>query len=85
MKNTETKHHIEIEGVILTEKAINQLKYFQDGNNDDLNFNLETIANAICYIASRMYDKVGEELKESAMIISGLSNVRDNIVNLRKP
>jgi len=85
MKNSETKHHVEIEGVILTEKAIRQLKAFQDGNNEDLKFQLENISNAICYIASRMYTMEDEELKDAAMVISNLSCVRDNIINLKKP
>lgn len=85
MKDTKTKHHIEVEGVILTEKAIIQLKAFQDSNNEDLNFQLENIANAICYIASRMYNMEDEKLKDAAMVISNLSCVRDNIIDLKKP
>ena len=85
MKTPETKTHIEIEGVILTNDLIRQLSYFQEDNNNGLKAQLNALSAAICYIASKMIDMNDEDLKKAALIIGDISLVRDIINDFRKP
>ncbi len=85
MNKPETKTHIEIEGVFLTEDSIDMLKFMQEGNNSGIHGQLDSLSNAICYLASEMVNMEDNELKKVALIISDLSLVRDNISSLKKP
>ena len=86
MKNTEVNYQIEVEGVILTKEAINQLKAFQDGGfNEELEIDREAISDAVCYLSSLMFRLDDHEIKKTALIMSCLSVVRDHLDGLRKP
>jgi len=86
MKNTEVKYNIEVEGVILTKEAINQLKAFQDGGfNEDLELDRGAIGDAVCYLSCLILRLDDHEIKKAAIIMSCLSLVRDHLDNLRKP
>jgi len=52
MKNSETKHHIEIERIILTPDAIDILLLLQEHNNEILDSKISSIKDVICWIVS---------------------------------
>ena len=85
MKNTETKHHIEIEGVILTEAGIKYLKAIQTGDNELISCNRETIADVICFLAKCMDYMPDTDSDEVSLLMSGLSYLRNDLNKLRKP
>ena len=79
------KTHIEVEGVILTPGAINQLGILQDHNNEMLNVTRENIADAVCALARRLDDFQGEDLQKVKYLLADLAIIRDNLNKLRKP
>jgi len=85
MKNSETKPAMIIEGVVLTEDAINTLKGFQNANNDFLECNLEVLADAICYINDTMDDTQKVEFKNAIEISRALSALRGYLKKIKKP
>jgi len=86
MNENNGKQIVQIEGVILTKEAINQLKAFQDGGfNEELEIDREAISDAVCYLSCLMLRLEDHEIKKTALIISCLSLVRDHLDDLRKP
>lgn len=87
MKNPETKMCIELEGIILTEKALEKLRSLQANNNEYIEMNLKTIGDAVCRLACLMQECQMniEQRTETTDIMSDLSFLRDNFVDLRKP
>ncbi|HZK97522.1 MAG TPA: hypothetical protein VFC67_25195 [Prolixibacteraceae bacterium] len=85
MKNTKTKCNIEIEGVILSKSAINYLKALQDRGNEDIISMREIIADVVCFLAKDMDYIEDSRNEEISSLINGLSHVREDLNNLRKP
>ncbi|WP_299576697.1 hypothetical protein [uncultured Sunxiuqinia sp.] len=76
----ESKKAIIIDGVVLTDEAIDQLKSFQESDNYAITYFREYLADAICCITTNV--GVKDELKE---LIEELSYLRGFLKNLRKP
>lgn len=85
MKNSEIKNIIEIEGIILTDAAIAEIKELQWGNNEEIDINRDMLANTICFITRMMVDLDDDELKEAININIGLSVMRIAYNNFKKP
>ncbi len=79
------KTHIEVEGVILTPSAINQLGILQNHDNEMLNVTRENIADAVCAIARKLDDFQDEDLLKIKYLLADLAIIRDNLNNFRKP
>jgi len=85
MKNSELKCNLEVEGIILTKEAIRYLKALQDRNNEDIIIAREIIADVVCFLAKKMDYIDDAENEEMSSLMNGLSHVRDELNNLRKP
>jgi predicted RNase H-like nuclease len=70
----------------LTAEAINQLKKLQENENEELEMNLNTLANSVCYLASliQRYQLNDLDTKKVIIIISDLALVREELLKLRK-
>ena len=85
MKNPELKTNIEIQGVTLTEEALDELKEMQAHNNDSLNNSLRIIKDAV-FLLDRHYDDFkGKELEKVNYLKFELTFVHDNFQKLAKP
>lgn len=74
-----------VNGVVLTEKAIKQLKNFQEHNNEQLKEASRTIADAVCLIA-RHHDDISADDREAVdYLMFELTFIRDNFNDLAKP
>lgn len=86
MKNSETKCHIEVEGVILTKEAIQTLLDFQNSDNWVLKDNIDQIKDVICWIVSILDDLLGEnEIKKAIDMMGILNSLKEIFVTLEKP
>ncbi len=85
MKNTETKHHIEIEGVILTEDALSELRAMQANDNDFLNCTRESVADVVCFLAKCMDCMEKTDNEEITTLMATLSRLRTYLNRFRKP
>lgn len=74
-----------INGVILTEKAINRLKDFQDHNNEMLENVSRVLADAVCLIARHYDDISADERAAVDYLMFELTFVRENINELVRP
>jgi hypothetical protein len=73
-----------VNGVVLTEKAIEILKQFQETDNYWLKYLLEEISNTVCFLAKKMDDYTkGQE--EAVILMSLLGQLRDELKALQKP
>ena len=73
-----------VNGVVLTEKAIDTLKEFQENNNYWLKYLAEEISNTVCFLAKKMDDyTTGKE--EAIELMSILGQLRDEFKQLQKP
>lgn len=74
-----------VNGVVLTDEAINTLHSRQTENNGVLNSELEGISNIVCFIGSS-YDSLNEDEQEACMEhIRFLSSLRDWLKTIKKP
>jgi len=85
MKKPETKNCIEIEGVFLTEKAIQELSDLQEQNNLGLMQHIDLVKDVICWIVSIVNELNEEDAKEAYDLMSGLNYLNKSLPNLRKP
>jgi hypothetical protein len=85
MKKEGINTNIEIEGVIITDKALKMLGNLQARDNDGLELYRDLLANAVCLIGSLMLTIDEDRVKKSAETIIFLSSLRDEIIDLRKP
>lgn len=85
MKNVEVSKIVEVDGVILTEKAILRLKKFQDHDNESLDFSIQIIQRGIRTIVHNMDGYEADELKKIQNVLTDLSYVCDWIEDLEKP
>lgn len=74
-----------VNGVILTDKAINRLKEFQEHDNEMLKDASRVLADAVCLIARHYDDISAEERGVVDYLMFELTFVRDNINELVKP
>lgn len=75
-----------INGVTLTEDAIERLKQLQERNNDGIDEVQKGLANALCLISANLdYFDHGDDLKKVKLILTDLAIVRDWFDDLRKP
>ncbi len=88
LNENSVKTHIEIEGVILTPEVIKSLKGWQEHDNEQLDYMVNALADAVCFIGSNIYmfhEHQDEERKKAFEIISTLCFVRDHVKELAKP
>lgn len=86
MENNTIKNHIEIEGVILTSKALEELRRMQEHNNNALDCHIEDMADCVCFLASNFYQLSREEdVKQAIEIIESISMIRDYLKSFKKP
>lgn len=84
MSNCTTKTKpIEINGAVLTEEAINIIKTFQEENNVLINNQLETISDAITFIA--IHANGDAEDKQMKKLVQDLSFAKTFLKDLKKP
>lgn len=76
----QSKKAVIIDGVVLTDDTIKQLKNFQESDNYMITYFREHLADAICCITTNV--GVSDDLKE---LIEELSYLRGFLKNLRKP
>lgn len=86
METKEVKSTIEIEGVVLTPKAIKELQSMQQHDNESLRMNMNIIADSVCFIGE-LYHRLDHqnEKEEAVQKITDLSLVRDSFKQLIKP
>lgn len=85
MKKAETKTNIEIEGIILTEEAIVELKSLQDQDNYGLRANIDAVKDVICWIASQLDVIDEDEIKTAAGMMNSLNFIIKDFNRFRKP
>lgn len=87
MKKEGIKTNIEIEGIILTEEAISELKVLQELNNEALHDAQNNLADAICFLVLSMdiLDPEPDNNSKIVKIISHLSYIRGIFNSFRKP
>ena len=86
LNENSVKNHIDVNGLILTPEAIARLKQLQLHDNDELNCNIDIIAEAICFIGSTFHNlSHNEDRENAAQVIADLSSVRDDFKKIRKP
>lgn len=85
MKNPEIKTNIDIEGIILTEELIKELKELQDDCNDTILSYRDVISDAICFITRLMIDMDKDELDEAIEINTSLAYIRIVLNRFKKP
>jgi len=75
-----------INGVTLTEDAIDRLKLFQERNNDGIEEIQKGLGSAVCLISANLdyFDK-GDGLKKVKFVLTDLAIIRDWFDDLRKP
>ena len=75
-----------VNGVVLTDKAIEFLKSLQNCNNSGLDADIDAISNGVCYIGSNIYQlETAEEFKVAALVMSDLCILREELKQLMKP
>ncbi len=82
----QVKTNIEVNGVILTEDAIRELKQLQEHQNEGIRMCRENIADAICLLTLLIDHYPHQATKEKALrSITDLSYIREQFNNLKKP
>lgn len=85
----EENQTIEINGVVLTPTVIEQIKSFQDHENELIKSFREYIAESICFMVKESIDYSGidkESRKDYLLTLSAnLSYCREDLINLKKP
>ena len=74
-----------VNGVVLTDKAIGQLKDFQEHNNEQLKEASRVMADAVCLIARHHDDISADEREAVDYLMFELTFIRDNFNKLAKP
>lgn len=74
-----------VNGVVLTEKAIDRLMHFQECDNFGINFMSKTIQQGIRVIVRDLDVYNNEELRKIQTVLTDLSYVCDWIEDLEKP
>lgn len=82
---TKTENATIINGVVLTENAIEFLKNFQSHDNELLEDASRVIADIICLIVKHFDDIYGSEKSKVTELLTDLSMIRDNFSQLAKP
>jgi len=85
MEKSEIKSNIEVDGIVLTEKAIARLKQFQFQDNTGIDYFSKIIQKAIRTIVRTLDDCEPEELKKIQSVLTDLACVCDWIEDLEKP
>ena len=80
MKNPEFKTNIEIEGIIITEALIKQIKELQEDDNHYIDYIRNGISDAVCLIGRKLQEFKKEELQHAMDIITELSLYRDYLI-----
>ena len=75
-----TSELTQINGVVLTPEAANELKSLQEHNNEFLKANSETIADAITFLAT-----CEDASEETQTLIRDLGYIRRSLKRIRKP
>lgn len=80
---------IEVNGAVLTFKTVEQIKSFQENENECLKSFKENIADVICFIAKEAIDYQGidKEAREKYLMFlsADLSYCRDSLNELQSP
>lgn len=85
MAKHEIKQHIDVDGVILTQKAINRLIILQEHNNEMLKDSVRCISDVICLVEMHRVDLVDDEVDEVNTLLNELSIIRRNFNELARP
>jgi len=84
-KSGEIKKHIEINGVILSEKAICELNELQQSNNELSQHWINKIGDVISFIAGTLNGLTETQHNEGFKLLCELPNLRDTLKQLKKP
>lgn len=77
---------IEIEGVELTKKALDYLREEQENDNEHLQGCIDSLAEAVCFIGSKLYIlDTDEEIRAAAEAIEKICYVRERLSSIEKP
>lgn len=89
MKQDSIQHITVVDGVVLTDEAIKELKSWQDNNNEGVDLNSETVSDAVCFIGSILYmledDNLEKERRQATFVISALASLREDLKKFTKP
>lgn len=90
MKDEKISNATVINGVLLTDNAIAELKNWQEHDNENLQMHRETISDAVCFIGSILYLTEGNDRmlgvrEQATLVISSLSSLREDLKKLGKP
>lgn len=77
------KTHCEINGIILTPEAIEELKNWQKNDNEDIKVYRETIADVVCFLARNFSQFNCDD--EVALLMEELGFLREKFKLLMKP
>ena len=87
MKNPEpiTEQSTIINGVILTDLALEQLESYQKDDNWKLNLDIDDLNEVICWIVSALNEIPEEEIKTAIHMMTVINQIKISLTKLRKP
>jgi hypothetical protein len=83
MENT-VKNHIEVEGVFLSEEAIQTLKGYQHNNNSILKDDVILTSKTVCFLSRHIEETNVQEQAKAIELIKGLSHLAEWLEKLQK-
>lgn len=81
---TPAAQNIQIEGVYLNEASIRQLITFQDDNNDELEYNRESIADLTFFLINHKEMLGNSNANDIDKHLRFLGHLRNQLFNLRR-
>jgi hypothetical protein len=88
MANLTKNNEIEINGVILSEMCLDELKNFQENENGYLKDQLILLSDCIDFISKRLFGRSPrneeEDLQKASLLVSDLAFLKDNLKNLQR-
>jgi hypothetical protein len=83
MKTTDVQNLVQIQGIVLTPRAIEVMNAMQDEDNSTIKMLMESIADAVCYIA--VQPAIENDCEKKEQILANLCNTRNWLKDLKKP
>ena len=82
---TTTENAVIVNGVVLTDEAVEAIKLLQEHNNCMINSFTESLADAVCFFSSRQFTFTDYEKKIVNPLIGSLCTIRETFKDLAKP
>lgn len=86
MKKVQVNEIVEVNGVILTEKATAKIQMLQDENNAGIQEFNNHIGDVVCFLGELLNESLPEDITaEVPVLIKRLSRMRKDLSELKKP